>query len=78
MTQDRANRLRGQIAFLGADGQVTTCNQISEHSVDEPRQNITAQVGWRLVGNAAKRPWAGNIPARAKYKIRSAQGRQEN
>jgi hypothetical protein len=28
--------LRSRVTFLGADVQVITCNQISEHSVDEP------------------------------------------
>jgi hypothetical protein len=69
--------LRSQIAFLGADVQVIICNQISEHSVDE-MENIKSDVGMHLLGGVVKQLWASKTSARAKYKIRPYQGRQEN
>jgi len=38
-------------------------NQMSEYPVDKARQNITAQVGWHLVGNALEQFRSGQDDA---------------
>jgi len=38
----------------GVLSDVITCNQLCEHPTDEPGENITAQIGRRLLGDAVK------------------------
>ena len=63
--------LRRRIAFRSANVHVIPGNQVSEHPVDEPRKNITGQVGWHVSGNILQQFRAGQVLCRQKPDCRA-------